>query len=94
VATTLAGITKELRSNTPLMYHIHALLNNGKAVLAASAYGSSAEKGQNSTGEKPAKERALRVGLKKFEHLQRPMHLNYLEICYPRRYPQSVIVRV
>lgn len=78
VATTLAGITKELKLNPPLMYHIHALLQNDewKAVLEASAFGDQAQGSQSSNGEKPGKERALRQGSKKFEHLQRTLQLS------------------
>jgi hypothetical protein len=76
VATTLAGITDVLKENRPLMYHIHALLNNEewKAVLMASAMG--ADGGAASTtsnGGKPDKTQCqkLRAGLKKMEHLSR-----------------------
>ena len=70
-ATTLAAITKSLKTNTPLMYHIHALLQNdeGRAVLEASAYGGEEEV---DLGDKPAsqKQHPLRATLKKFEHLK------------------------
>ena len=51
VETTLDGIAEKLRNNVPLMYHIHALLNNAEwtAVLEASIQGVAMEK----CGEKP-----------------------------------------
>ena len=75
VATTLAGITKKLMQNRPLMYHISALLHNEEwsSVLVASAMGMDGEKDPASPcGDKPAV-RKLRVGVKTFQHLQRTL---------------------
>ena len=77
VATTLASITQTLRGNTPLMYHIHALLNNEewKAVMEASALGQNCgDKPAGSGGDKPAPSKGLRTNVKKFEHLPRLLH--------------------
>jgi hypothetical protein len=72
VATTLASITSTLQGNTPLMYHIHALLHNEdwRAVLEASAVGA----GNTSGGEQTEKVKKLRLCVKKFEHLTRPCY--------------------
>ena len=72
IETTRAGINKQLSGNIPLMYHIHALLNNDewRGVLEASIHGHTDGK----SGEKPEDEeddRKLRQGLKKFAHLLR-----------------------
>ena len=75
VATTLAGITKILKDNRPLMYHMSALLHNDewKGVLMASALGQDEEKDPASPcGDKPAV-RKLRVGVKTFQHLSRTL---------------------
>ena len=74
VATTLQGITDTLKGNVPLMYHIHALLQNDewRGVLNASAHGIAAP---TQTGDKPAPAKKLKVNLKKFEHLSR--HLSF-----------------
>ena len=71
-ATTLATITDTLRDNTPLMYHIAALLQNEewKGVLEAAALGKASP--TQSSGEKPVAEKKLRGSVKKFEHL--PKH--------------------
>ena len=72
IATTLASITARLEKNTPLMYHIHALLENDewRAVLEASAKGiSDAAKSQSPEGKQ--KGRPFRVNLKTFGHLGR-----------------------
>ena len=74
VATTLSSITKVLRDNVPLMYHINALLENDewRAVLEASANGRS----MYITEEKakaPVAEKKLKSNTKRFEHL--PHHL-------------------
>ena len=71
ISTTLKAITDELRSDTPLMYHVSALLQNEewKGVLRASI------DGVESSGDKPeptASKRKLRAGSKKFSHLTRP----------------------
>ena len=73
VATTLASITETLKSNVPLMYHIHALLQNEEwmGVLTASAMGYTSSIQGN--GDKPAAQRRLRGNMKKFEHLTRHM---------------------
>ena len=69
-ATTLLAITETLKK-VPLMYHIHALLQNEewKAVLEAAALGHSAS--TDTSGAKPDKEWKLRTNVKKFEHLTR-----------------------
>ena len=75
VATTLAGITKKLKENRPLMYHISALLHNEEwsGVLINSALGMDGEKDPASPcGDKPAL-RKLRVGVKTFQNLQRTL---------------------
>ena len=75
VATTLAGITRILKDNRPLMYHMSALLHNDewKGVLMASALGGDEEKDPASPcGDKPAV-RKLRVGVKTFQHLSRTL---------------------
>ena len=78
-ATTLASITGTLRNNTPLMYHIHALLQNDewRGVLEAAARGHAAP--VERSGDKPDKDKKLRTNLKKFEHLprQRQRQLEY-----------------
>lgn len=77
VATTLAGITDVLKENRPLMYHIHALLQNPewKSVLQASALGDdddkSGDKPHSAAERKPVKDIKLRYNIKKFEHLTR-----------------------
>ena len=70
-ATTLATITETLRHNTPLMYHIAALLQNEewRGVLEAAALGKA--RPTESSGEKPVAEKKLRGNVKKFEHLPR-----------------------
>lgn len=75
VATTLAGITKKLKENRPLMYHISALLHNEEwsGVLINSALGMDGEKDPASPcGDKPVL-RKLRVGVKTFQHLSRTL---------------------
>lgn len=71
VATTLHSITEALKANTPLMYHIHALLQNEewKAVLETSALGVSSQK----SGDKPVAKtkKNFRVNVKQFQHLSR-----------------------
>ena len=71
VATTLLSITDALKGNTPLMYRIHALLQNEewKAVLEQSALGTSGHK----SGEKPGakSKKNFRVNVKQFQHLAR-----------------------
>ena len=69
-ATTLGSIVETLKGNVPLMYHIHALLQNEewKAVLEAAALGHSGST-DNASGAKPDVERKLRTNVKKFEHL-------------------------
>ena len=76
VATTLAAITECLKQNTPLMYHIHALLKNDdwRAVLEASAKGQATAEG--GSGDKPDQGRKLRANVKKFEHLTRQLRVN------------------
>ena len=75
VATTLAGITNVLKSNRPLMYHIHALLHNEewKSVLLASALGEGEAEGSGTPrGAKPDKKsQRLRATVRKFEQLVR-----------------------
>ena len=71
IATTLKQINDQLRADTPLMYHVAALLQNEewKGVLRASIDG--VEEG----GDKPeptASKRKLRAGSKKFSHLAKP----------------------
>ena len=81
VATTLAGITTVLSKNRPLMYHIHALLNNEECrnVLQASALGEAEEEAAGSpSGAKPDKGPKLRAGLTKFEQLRRRSLSTYL----------------
>ena len=70
IETTLNGIVDKLKSNAPLMYHIHALLNNEEwtGVLEASISGSVTEQ---TCGEKPDKEWKLRSTVKKFIHPDR-----------------------
>lgn len=70
VATTLHGITETLRANTPLMYHISALLQNEewRGVLEASALGKMKISGEKPVGKAP---KVLRQNVKKFEHLNR-----------------------
>lgn len=76
VATTLAGITKVLKENRPLMYHISALLHNDewKGVLMASAMGMEEDQKDQASpcGDKPVV-RKLRVGVKTFSNLQRTL---------------------
>ena len=76
VATTLAGITKKLKENRPLMYHISALLHNEEwsGVLIASALGMDEDQKDQASpcGDKPAL-RKLRVGVKTFANLQRTL---------------------
>jgi hypothetical protein len=71
VATTLAGITDTLKANTPLMYHLHALLQNEewRGVLEASARGEAIQ--QSSQKKKKKADKFLRPNVKKFEHLPR-----------------------
>ena len=73
VATTLASITQTLKMNVPLMYHIHALLENEewRGVLTASAMGYTGS--TQDIGDKPAPPRKIRTNVKKFEHLTRHM---------------------
>ena len=69
VETTLNSINEKLKGNTPLMYHIHALLHNEDwtNVLEASALGITSR-----CGEKPvSKDRKLKKEVRKFEHLTR-----------------------
>ena len=72
VATTLERITDRLKNNVPLMYHMNALLENDewRGVLIASAQGF---KGTGSSGDKPAPAKKLRVNVKQFGHLLRPL---------------------
>ena len=84
VATTLAGITNVLKTNRPLMYHIHALLLNEewKSVLMASAtgHGEDEDGGSPSSGAKPAKShQKLRAKMQKFEHLARRSLSSFFE---------------
>ena len=77
IETTLNKIVDELKKNTPLMYHIHALLQNEewRGVLEASISGQAAR----SSGEKPGQDDdvvdnerwRLRQNMKKFLHLLR-----------------------
>ena len=71
VETTLASIADKLRNNVPLMYHIHALLNNAAwiAVLEASIKGVALEKCSDKLDTK--KEWRLRSGARKLFHLDR-----------------------
>ena len=68
VETTLNSIVERLRGNTPLMYHIAAMLNNPEwtGVLEAAALGQAVA---TSGGDKPDTKRPLRSGAKKFSHL-------------------------
>jgi hypothetical protein len=71
-ATTLAAITQVLKANTPLMYHIHALLQNDewRAVLEASAFGVDEEV----DFEDAKKATPLRATIKKIDHLKQTLH--------------------
>ena len=71
-ATTLASITKMLKNNTPLMYNIHALLQNDewRAVLEASAFGVDEEVDIDDS----KKATLLRATVKKIEHLKQTLH--------------------
>ena len=71
-ATTLAGITQMLKANTPLMYHIHALLQNDewRAVLEASAFGVDEEV----EFDDAKKGTPLRATIKKIDHLKQTLH--------------------
>ena len=69
VETTLTSINEKLKSNTPLMYHIHALLNNEDwtNALEASALGITSR-----CGDKPvSKDKKLKKEIKKIKHLTR-----------------------
>ena len=68
IETTLNGIVDKLKSNVPLMYHIHALLNNEEwtGVLEASISGSGTEQ---ACGAEQDKEWKLRSGIKRLAHL-------------------------
>ena len=72
IATTLASIPARLEKNTPLMYHIHALLENEewRAVLEASAKGV-VDAAKSQIPEVKQKGRPLRVNVKTFGHLTR-----------------------
>ena len=74
IETTLSGIVDKLKSNVPLMYHIHALLNNEEwtGVLEASISGSVTEQ---TCGEKPEQEWKLRSNVKKLLHLDRSLEM-------------------
>ncbi len=74
IETTLNGIVDKLKSNIPLMYHIHALLNNEEwtGVLEASISGNVSAP---DSGEKPDKEWKLRSGMKKLAHLDRSLKM-------------------
>ena len=71
VETTLESINEKLKNNTPLMYHIHALLHNEDwtSVLEASALGITSR----CCGDKPVSKetKKLQRGVKKFKHLTR-----------------------
>ena len=73
VATTLAAITQRLEANTPLMYHIHALLENDewRGVLDASARGSTNPATSQQEKDAKAAEKKLRTTTKYFDHLKR-----------------------
>jgi len=72
IATTLTAITDKLRGDTPLMYHVSALLQNEEwtGVLRASISG---EDAQTASGDQPVEppKKKLRQGTKKFVHLTR-----------------------
>ncbi len=72
IETTLSGICEKLKTNTPLMYHISALLSNPEwsGVLEASIHGVTVAPDPN-CGDKPEKKQPLRAALKKFSHLPR-----------------------
>ena len=71
VETTLESINEKLKNNTPLMYHIHALLHNEDwtSVLEASALGITSR----CCGDKPVSKdtKKLKKEVRKFEHLTR-----------------------
>lgn len=75
-ATTLAGITQMLKANTPLMYHIHALLQNQawRAELEASANGPSDRKNDSGVLRPSHKQTLLQCRIKRFEHLRKTPH--------------------
>ena len=74
IETTLNGIVDKLKSNVPLMYHIHALLNNEEwtGVLEASISGSVTDQ---TCGEKGEKEWKLRSNVKRLLHLDRSLKM-------------------
>ena len=71
IETTLESINEKLKNNTPLMYHIHALLNNEDwtSVLEASALGIA----NSCCSDKPVSKdtKKLKKEVKKFEQLTR-----------------------
>ena len=83
--TTLKSIVTRLKNNTPLMYHIAALLENDewRGVLEESIHGiekkDATAKSQTAQAVEPvvAKEWKLRVGVKKMYHLAKQQNVIY-----------------
>jgi hypothetical protein len=82
ISQTLKDICEKLKGNTPLMYHINALLHNQEwtAVLESNIAGNS-ETPDAATSQKPKKEWKVRSNVKKLSHLPRHFICIFACVC-------------